>query len=180
MEHRRAAEESALLPTATWRRFSPWRPVPRPRGELTVSVLVSYLPWLVVLAGAGQLVLIVASLAIPFVLRWREELAKVRPLTRQVFWTYSLYIWATNLSFGLVSLRPDWLLDRSPLAGCVTGFMSAYWVGRILIQFFYFDRSSAPPGLHVHLAEIALVMLFFYLALVYSAALFFNLGVLAP
>ena len=141
-----------------------------------MSALASHLPLLVVLAGAGQLALIVASLAIPFVLRWREELAKLRPLTRQVFWTYSLYIWATNLSFGLVSLRPGWLLDRSPLAGCVTGFMSAYWVGRILIQFFYFDRSDAPPGWHVKAAEVALVALFFFLTGVYGLALLHNLG----
>jgi hypothetical protein len=141
--------------------------------------LAPYLPWLVLTAGVGQLVLIVASLAIPFVLRWREETAKLRPLTRQVFWTYSLYIWATNLSFGLVSLRPDWLLDRSPLAACVTGFITAYWLGRIVIQFCYFDRGDAPPGLHVKLAEAALVALFFYLTAVYGLALAFNLGVIA-
>jgi hypothetical protein len=123
-------------------------------GGLNVSVLASYLPTLVFVAGVGQLALIVASLAIPRVLRWREETAKLRPLTRQVFWTYAIYIWATNLSFGLVSLRPDWLLDRSPLAGCVTGFITAYWMGRVLIQFFYFDRSDTPPGLLVRLAEL--------------------------
>ena len=145
-----------------------------------MSALACHLPLLVLLAGAGQLALIVASLAIPFVLRWREELAKLRPLTRQVFWTYSLYIWATNLSFGLVSLRPAWLLDGSPLAACVTGFITAYWLGRLAIQFFYFDRSDAPPGWHVRAAEVALVGLFFYLSLVYSAALLLNLGVIEP
>lgn len=137
-----------------------------------------HLPLLILLAGVGQLALIVASLAIPFVLNWHAETAKLRPLTRQVFWTYSVYIWATNLSFGLVSLRPDWLLDRSPLAACVTGFITAYWLGRVLIQFFYFDRSDAPPGLHVKLAEAALVVLFLYLTAVYGAALAFNLGVI--
>jgi hypothetical protein len=139
-----------------------------------------YLPWLILTAGVGQLALIVGSLAIPFVLRWREDTAKLRPLTRQVFWTYSIYIWATNLSFGLVSLRPDWLLDRSPLAACVTGFITAYWLGRILIQFLYFDRSDAPPGWHVKVAEVALVGLFIFLTLVYGLALGFNLGVIGP
>jgi len=132
----------------------------------------------VVVAGVGQLALILASLAIPHVLRWREETAKLRPLTRQVFWTYAIYIWCTNLAFGLVSLRPDWLLDRTPLAGCVTGFIAAYWVGRVLIQFFYFDRSDAPPGLLVRIAEVLLVGLFVYLSLVYAAAFLLNLGVI--
>ena len=70
------------------------------------SLIGQNLPTLVLLAAIGQLVLIVASLAIPRVLGWRAETAKLRPLTRQVFWTYAAYIWATNLSFGLVSLHP--------------------------------------------------------------------------
>ena len=143
-----------------------------------MPALATYLPSLVFVAGIGQLALIAASLAIPGVLRWREDTAKLRPLTRQVFWTYAIYIWCTNLAFGLVSLRPAWLLDRSPLAGSVTGFITVYWVGRVLIQFFYFDRSDAPPGLVVHLAELALIGLFVYLSLVYAAALLLNLGVL--
>ncbi|MEJ7638990.1 MAG: hypothetical protein WKF75_13725, partial [Singulisphaera sp.] len=93
--------------------------------------------------------LVAASLAIPRALRWPEDLAKLRPLTRQVFWTYAGYIWSTNLAFGLVStLAPGWLLDRSPLAGSVCGFITAYWGARVLIQFAYFDRSDAavPSG----------------------------------
>ncbi len=143
-----------------------------------MRTLIQYLPALVFSAGVGQLALAAASLAIPRVLKWNQETAKLRPLTRQVFWTHALYIWAINLSFGLVSLRPDWLVDRSPLARCVTGFITAYWVGRLLIQFCYFDRSDAPAGLHVRVAEVALVSLFCYLSLVYAAACLLNLGVI--
>lgn len=128
-------------------------------------------PWraLVVAAGAGQLVLVVASLAIPRVLRWPEDLARLRPLTRQVFWTYAGYIWATNLSFGLVSaFEPGWLLDRSPLAGAVCGFIAVYWGARVVIQFAYFDRSDAPQDRRYALAEAALVALFVGLTLVYG------------
>jgi hypothetical protein len=145
-----------------------------------MSALRPFLPTLVFLGGIGQLALIVASLAIPRVLGWREDTAQLRPLTRQVFWTYAIYIWATNLSFGLVSLRPVWLLDRSPLASCVTGFIAAYWAGRLLIQVCYFDRSQVPPGLHVRLAEMGLVTLFVYLSLVYGAAFLFNLRATEP
>jgi hypothetical protein len=124
---------------------------------------------LVFVAGLGQLALIAASLAIPRVLRWGEETAKLRPLTRQVFWTYAGYIWATNLCFGLLStFAPHWLLDRSPLAGAVAGFIAAYWGARLVIQFTYFDRSDAPPGPWPKLAEAALVGLFLFLTLVYG------------
>jgi hypothetical protein len=139
-----------------------------------MSLLLSQL---VFLAGLGQLALILASLAIPFVLRWREETAKLRPLTRQMFWTYAGYIWATNLSFGLIStLAPSWLLDGSPLAAAVTVYMAAYWGARLTIQFALLDRNDAPPGRHIRLAEAALVSLFVGLTAVYTLAAASNCG----
>ena len=59
---------------------------------------------LIISAGIGQLGLVAASLAIPRALGWPEDLAKLRPLTRQVFWVYAAYIWCTNLALWLISL----------------------------------------------------------------------------
>ncbi len=123
-------------------------------------------PWysLLVAAGVGQLGLAAASLAIPRALSWPEDLARLRPLTRQVFWTYAGYIWATNLAFGLVSaLAPGWLLDRTPLAGAVSSFIATYWGARLVIQFAYFDRSDMPKGPLFAVGEAALVGLFLLL-----------------
>jgi hypothetical protein len=132
---------------------------------------------LVFAAGLGQIILISASLAIPRTLGWRAETAKLRPLTRQVFWTYAGYIWFTNLCFGLLStFAPAWLLDRSPLAGVVAGFIATYWAARVVIQFTCFDRTDVPPGRWVRVAEAALVGLFVYLTLVYGLAAAFDLG----
>jgi hypothetical protein len=126
---------------------------------------------LLLAAGIGQLGLAAGSLALPRVLGWREETAKLRPLTRQVFWTYAAYIWVTNVCFGVLStFAPDWLLDRSPLARAVDGYITAYWGARALVQFFYFDRSAAPPGLLYKLADPALSALFLFLTAVYACA----------
>ncbi len=126
---------------------------------------------LLMLAGVGQLVLAVGSLALPRILRWREDTARLRPLTRQVFWTYASYIWVTNVCFGLVSVfMPEQLLDSSPLARGVTGYITVYWASRVLVQFFYFDRSEAPPGAFYKWAEVALVGLFLFLTAVYGCA----------
>lgn len=126
---------------------------------------------LLILAGLGQLGLAVGSLALPRILGWNEDTAKLRPLTRQVFWTYAAYIWVTNICFGLVStFAPEWLLDRSPLARAVTGFITAYWASRLAVQFLYFDRSAAPPGAIYKFGEVSLVGLFIYLTAVYGYA----------
>jgi hypothetical protein len=129
------------------------------------------IPWhgLLVAAGAAQLILVVASLAIPRLLSWRADLAKLRPLTRQVFWTYAGYIWVTNLSFGLLStMAPELLLDRSPLAGFVCGFIAVYWGARVVIQFAYFDRTDVPKGRFFVVGEIVLVTLFAGLTVIYG------------
>ena len=109
-----------------------------------------------------------SPILIPRVLGWREELALLRPLTRQIFWTYAGYILCFNLAFGLVSaFTPDLLIDRSPLATAVSAFIAVYWIARVLIQFFYYDRGAAPGGLVFVVGEWLLVALFGYLSLVY-------------
>jgi hypothetical protein len=126
---------------------------------------------LLILAGLGQLGLAIGSLALPRILGWGADTAKLRPLTRQVFWTYATYIWVTNICFGVVStFAPDWLLDRSSLARAVAGYITAYWGVRVLVQFFYFDRSEAPPGAFYKMAEGVLVGLFIFLTAVYGYA----------
>src|SRR5277367_589682 len=101
---------------------------------------------LLLLAGLGQLLLAAVSLSIPGVLGWREDTARLKPLTRQVFWTYAGYIWTAHVAFGLLSaLSPGLLLERTPLAASVSGFMATWWAARLVIQFVLFDRSARPP-----------------------------------
>ena len=127
-------------------------------------------------AGFGQLLLVLCSLAIPKVLNWGEETSKLRPLTRQVFWTYAGYIWVTNLSFALISMiSPASLTDKSFLAIAVTIYIFVYWLARVIIQFTWFDRSDAPKGLHYSIAEALLVGLFVGLTSVYGWAVIENL-----
>jgi len=129
------------------------------------------LRWAVFAAGLAQILLCMASLAIPRILHWREDLAQLRALTRHVFWTYAAYILGPNGAFGLVSsLAPQGLLDGTGLARAVAGFIAVYWGARLAVQFFYFDRRSGPQGSPFKLAEAVLVTLFIGLAAVYTAA----------
>ena len=135
--------------------------------------------WIVV-AGWGQLAVVVGSLGVPRALNWTGELQQVSPLIRQIFWTYAGYILCTNLAFALVSiLGNEELSDGSPLASSVTGFITLYWFARIMIQFFYFDRASAPTGLKYTVGECVLVGLFVFFTAVYAVATWDNLSAVA-
>ena len=136
----------------------------------------SWLETVVFAAGIGQLGIVVGSLKIPSVLGWKQDLASLRPLTRQVFWTYAGYIWATNLSFALVSiLAPGSLVDGSALAASVTGFIAIYWGARVVIQFTWFDRNEAPEGAIYRFAEFILVSLFTFFTVAYAYAAILNI-----
>lgn len=132
--------------------------------------------WLLLVAGASQLALCVGTLWVPTVLRWREKLADLPTLERQMFWNYALYIWFTNLALALVSLRPDWLLDGSPLAACVAGYACAYWTGRVLVQWFVFDLGELPTGGFHTVARVLMEVLFVALSVVYGATVALNVG----
>jgi hypothetical protein len=136
--------------------------------EVTLKNLVFW-------CGIGHFGLSAGSLLIPKVLDWKSNLAGLKPLFRQMFWTYAAYILVINFCFGLVSvLGTSELLDHSFLAAGITLFISVYWFTRIVIQFAYFDRSDAPKGLIYTLGEALLVGLFIAFAVVYLAAFAYN------
>lgn len=131
----------------------------------------------ILLAGLLQAVLVVAGCIVPFVFQWNRDLAGARTLTRQIFWTYAGYILSTNVFFAVLCLcQPGALLDGSYLARCLTLYMCLYWLVRLILQFSYFDRASAPKGPLIHLAEMVLVTTFVLLTGLYGWAAAVNWG----
>jgi hypothetical protein len=123
-----------------------------------------------ILAGVAQLGIAASSILIPRLLGWREETSRLKPLTRQVFWTYASYILGFHVAFGLLSLlAPAALLDGSLLARSVSAFIAVYWLVRLALQFLAFDRSVAVGRPLFRFAEAAYVSTFAYLVLVYAA-----------
>jgi hypothetical protein len=126
---------------------------------------------LVLIAGLVQLAVAGASLAIPRMLGWKEQTAKLDELTRQVFWTYAGYILGTNVFFGVVStVAPHWLTDSSGLARTLCGFIATYWGVRVVIQFTAY-RGVRPQGVVYRLAEVALLLAFIYCTVIYGAVM---------
>ena len=121
------------------------------------------------LAGLAQLAIAASSVFIPRLLGWRQETALLRPLTRQVFWTYASYILGIHVAFAaLTLLAPRSLTDGSTLARAVCAFIAVYWGTRLVLQFAVYDRSVAVRPLF-RVAEVVYVSAFAYLAIVYSA-----------
>lgn len=107
-------------------------------------------------------------------------MAKVNGLIRNIFYTYSVYIFAINIWFGIISMvMPHELSNRSGLAAAVSIFIALYWLGRVLVQFSFGKAAGRPTGLIFTLGEIALWLLFLLLTAVYTFAACYNLNLIS-
>lgn len=126
-------------------------------------------------AGYAHICLVLASLTLPRLLNWKQELSSLKNLYRQMFWTYSIYTAAVNLFFGIISIAAsEELLSGTVLAFSVSLFICIYWTGRLFIQFFYFDTSDAPKGLKYTLGEWVLVFCFLSFSAFYGTLAWIN------
>ncbi len=97
------------------------------------------IPW-VWAAGGVHLAIAAANLALPRRLHYRENLAKVSPMIRQMFVVHSIYIVLVLLLFGVLCLlfAPE-LAGASPMGRFLAAAMSIFWLLRIPVQVFYYD-----------------------------------------
>lgn len=119
-------------------------------------------------AGVSQLLLCVVSFAIPQKLKWSERTKDLVPLLRQMFYTYAIYILASHFFFGVISACfAESLLEGGVVELSLLVFMALWWTGRIICQFFFFDRTGIPETPFNKMAETILVLMFFCLVGVY-------------
>lgn len=128
-------------------------------------------------SGWSLVLLCIGSIWIPKVLGWKEKTGCLTPLMRELFWTYSLYIWASHLFFAVMALtQADWFLSGSSAAASLAGFVCLWWSVRLYLQFFGFDFDEVGGGLAEKLAKHVLTALFIGLVFVFGMTVAWNLG----
>jgi hypothetical protein len=94
-----------------------------------------WLPKLIFLAGAAQLGILIASVLVPFQLKWKTELAVLPRLHRQMYWIYGGYVVLAIAAFGLICLfNSSELAKGSGLARGICGFIAVFWGVRLALQ----------------------------------------------
>jgi len=87
------------------------------------------------LTGIGQLCVLVASALVPIRLDWRNRLAPLPALVRQLFWVYGGYVVLSIISLGLITaVNAEELAAGSRLARSFCLFAGAFWGIRLSLQ----------------------------------------------
>jgi hypothetical protein len=122
----------------------------------------------ILFAGVGQIGIVVANFLLPGILNYRENLAKVSPIIRQIFIGHAAYIVLVVLGFAAISLLfADELCGGSRLGTFFSGFLAFFWLSRVVVQLCYYDRSikrQHPIG------HIFFTLVFLYLGITYLSA----------
>ena len=122
------------------------------------------------LIGWGQLSVLVASALVPVQLRWRQTLAVLPTLVRQLFWVYGGYVVFTIVSLAALCLTcAAELAAGGRLARAVAAYGCLFWGVRLSLQAFL----QAKPHLTstgLRLGYHALTVLFGAFTLVFAWA----------
>jgi len=92
-------------------------------------------------AGAVHVGIMAANVPLPGRLRVRERLAGVPRFVRQIFYVHWVYIVIVLGLFAALcfGFAPE-LAGASALGRFLSGFMAGFWLLRIVLQIFYYDR----------------------------------------
>jgi hypothetical protein len=128
------------------------------------------LPILIMIAGAGQLSVLVASALVPIRLKWRSQLDALPRLHRQLYWIYGGYTVLSIIALGLISLiNAQELASGSRLARSVCAFMAVFWGIRLSLQA-VLDVKEHLTAWWLIAGECILTILFIYFTTVFTIA----------
>jgi len=116
-------------------------------------------------AGIILLCITSANFFAPKKMRWSVNLEKTEPVFRQVFIIHCVFLLACVVAMALACIILPQQLLTEPLGRMLLAFMALFWTGRVLVQFFYYDRSIKRE---FPIFNVLFSVAFIYLALCFS------------
>ena len=121
-------------------------------------------------AGCVHLGIMAANVPLPARLNVRERLAGVPQFVRQIFYVHWVYIVIVLGLFAALCFEfAAELAGGSALGRFLSGFMAAFWLLRIVLQIFYYDREIRRENRvldSMYLASLVVLVVVFGVAVV--------------
>ncbi len=122
------------------------------------------------LAGLVQVAVASANLFLPAKLKYRENLSRVSPIIRQIFFVHSVYIVGVVLLFAAVTFGfAGELASGHGLGRFLAAAIAVFWLFRAPVQLLYYDATLRKENCW---GDIAFTAGALFLAATYGAASF--------
>lgn len=120
------------------------------------------------LSAMIQMAIFLANFYLPFKLQYGKNISPLNAFFRQIFVTHAVYIAAVVLSFSVLTfVFASELASGHGLGRFLASVLGIFWLCRIPIQLFYFDKEVR----RAHRAgDIAMTFAVTFLAATYCAA----------
>jgi hypothetical protein len=125
---------------------------------------------LILVAGIGQVGVLIASALVPFRLNWRAELRSLSRLHRQLYWVYGGYVVLSIIAFAALSIvNSRELGSGSGLARGFCAYVAVFWGIRVGLQA-VFDVKEHLAAWWLKVGYLVLTVMFAGFTLVYAWA----------
>ena len=125
---------------------------------------------LITLAGWAQASILIASVQVPTLLRWRHELQPLPRVHRQMHWVYAGYVVLSIVAFALISVLFGGELARGTgLSRAVCAYIAVFWGVRLGLSAVFEMRPYLDAWWKIA-GYAALTVLFAGLTIVYGLA----------
>jgi hypothetical protein len=122
-------------------------------------------------AGLGLILLAAAHLLFPRRFKWREELAHLSLLNRQIFMVHTFFICLVLTMMGALSVFGSaLLLEPTPLARVNLAGFTVFFAVRLIVQWFVYDSALWRGHRFNTLMHIFFSGLWLYLTVLYGYA----------
>ncbi|RYX82393.1 hypothetical protein EON83_19440 [bacterium] len=126
------------------------------------------LPLLIQFAGLLHGFIAGANFFAARLFNYRDNMSKVSPFVREVFWVQNLFIVLTTLALGALCLAfPRELAGASSLGRSLSGFLCLFWGTRLVVQLAFYDAEAKR---RFPLAHWGFTLIFIFLAGVFGSA----------
>jgi hypothetical protein len=129
------------------------------------------------IVGAVMALLVVMHAFVPGRLRWREELARLSTINRQIFKVHTMFIVLLLALFAvLFTAYAEALLEPGPLSRAVLTGLTVFWTLRLLTQWFVYSPEVWRGNRFNTVVHAVISMVWIYVAGVCAAALWTNIN----
>jgi hypothetical protein len=127
--------------------------------------------------GVVMALLVVVNLVVPYLLDWREDMARLSLLNRQIFQAHSLFITLTlGLFSALLLTSSDALLEPTRLSRAILIGLTIFWTLRMLMQWWFYSPDVWRGNRFRTAMHGVFSVTWIYVAGTFAAALWSNLS----